>query len=156
MDKEVGKDITERLTHSKFFYQAPLANSGKPFFVFAKPGDYLRGELIGRSGNKALFRSTAYAMQVEEAKQGGEVLDVVNNPVEEFCANAQVQRIIQKNQLMHAIVRIIYVGKFRPPKVLHAMKVYRVYKEIGTFHKNEQPRTSSTPKRRLFKARKEE
>jgi len=156
MEKEVGKDITQRLVHSKFFYQAVLAPTGKPFFVFIKPGDYLKGELIGRSGNKALFRSTSYAMKVEEGKQGGEQLDIVDDQVEEFCANAQVQRIIQKNQLMHAIVRIVYAGKFRPPKVLHAMKVYRVFKEVGFAHSNEQPRTSSTPKRRPFKARKEE
>ena len=155
MDKEVGKDITERLVHSKYFSQPPIARSGKPFFVFIRPGDYLKGELIGKSGNQALFRSTAFAMKVEAGKQGGDHLDVVDGQVEEFCANAQVQQIIKKNQLMHAIVKIVYIGKFRYPKALHATKVYRVYKEVGVFSSNEQLRTASTPKRRPLKARKE-
>jgi hypothetical protein len=154
MDREVGKDITERLVHSRFFQQPPIAQSGRPFFVFIRPGDYLKGELIGRSGNKALFRSTAFAMQIEKGKQGGEHIDVVDGQVEEFCANAQVQRIIKKNQLMHAIIKIVYVGKFRYPKALHATKVYRVYKEVGTFRSDERPQTSTTPKRRPFTARK--
>jgi hypothetical protein len=155
MDREVGKDITERLVHSRFFQQPPIAQSGRPFFVFVKPGDFLKGELIGRSGNKALFRSTAFAMQVEAAKQGGEHWDILDtNHIEEFCANAQVQRIVKKNQLMHAIVKIVYIGKFRYPKALHATKVYRVYKEVGTFRSDERPQTSTTPKRRPFKARK--
>ena len=156
MDKEVGKDITERLVRSKFYRQPPVARSGKPFFVFVTPGDFLKGELIGRSGNKALFRSTAYAVRVEAAKQGGEHLDILDtNHIEEFCANAQLQRIIKNNQLMRAIVKIVYIGKFRYPKSPHATKVYRVYKETGVFRSDERPQTSSTPKRRPFKARKE-
>lgn len=154
MDREVGKDITERLVHSKFFRQPPVAQSGRPYFVFIRPGDYLKGELIGKSGNHAFIRYTSFAVRVEEAKQGGDHIDVVDGQVEEFCANAQVQRIIQKNQLMRAIIKIVYIGKFRYPKALHATKVYRVFKEIGTFRSDERPQTSSTPKRRPFKARK--
>jgi hypothetical protein len=155
MDKEVGKDITERIVHSKYFRQPPLAQSGRPFFVFIRPGDFLKGELIGKSGNKALFRSTAYAVKVEAAKQGGEHIDVVDGQIEEFCGNAQVQRIIKNNQLMHSIIRIVYIGKFRMPKGLHPMKVYRVFKEVGFARSDERPQTSSTPKNRPFKTGKE-
>jgi hypothetical protein len=151
MDREVGKDITERLVHSQYYHQPPISQSGRPFFVFVRPGDFLKGQLIGRSGNKAMFRSTAFAIQVEEGKQGGDHLDIVDGQVEEFCANAQVQRIIKKNQLMKAIIKIVYVGKFRYPKALHATKVYRIYKEVGTFRSNEQPQTSTKPKPRPFK-----
>ena len=155
MDKEVGKDITERLVHSKFFYSPPLTQSGKPFFVFSKTGDYLKGELIGKSDYKTLLRSAAYAVQIEEGKMNGEQLDVLDGQIEEFCANAQVQRIIEKNQLIKAIVRIVYVGRFRPPRALHTTKVYRVFKEFGFAHSDERPQTSSTPKHRPFKARRE-
>jgi len=151
---EVGKDITERLVHSKFFRQPPIAASGKPFFVFIRPGDFLKGELVGRSGNKNLFRSTSFAIQVEEAKQGGEHLDIADGQIEEFCANAQVQRIIKSNQLLHSIIKIVYIGKFRYPRALHPTKVYRVYKEFGYARSDERPQTSSTPKRRPYKARK--
>lgn len=155
MDREVGKDITERLVHSKFYKQPPVAQSGRPYFVFVRPGDFLKGELIGKFANREFMRYTAFTVKVEEAKQGGEHWDILDtNHIEEFCANAQVQRIIKKNQLMHSIVKIVYIGKFRYPKALHATKVYRVYKEVGFTRSDERPQTSTTPKRRPFKARK--
>jgi hypothetical protein len=153
MEKEVGKEVTQKLTSSPHYYQQPETQLGKPFFVFTKPGDFIKGELVGKSGNRAIFRSTSYAMKVEAGRLAGEPLKITDGQVEEFFGNAQLHRIISKNELMHSIVKIVYIGKYRHPKALHAMKVYRVYKESGVFKTKEEQKLASTPKRRPFRGR---
>lgn len=148
---EVGKDVTEKLRHSRFYYEQPRTPQGKPFFVFVRPGDFLQGELVGKSGNRDTFRQQSYAMEVHKGKQGGLPLDVKPGQIEEFFGNAQLHSIISKCELMFAVVKIVYIGKWRGPKYLHAMKVYRVFRERGVLREDLRETSAKTPARRPFK-----
>lgn len=149
---QVGKQITDRGRQSKRFYTEPvLAESGREIFYFRQAGDYLKGILIGRTEKLFLYYSNrTYLIQVHEGRQEGVNFIVQDEDrIEEIIAYRDLRRIIEQNDLMHSVVRIVMIGKVRT-HAGHFRFVWEVYKETGTFRSAE-VRQSVKPKRKRQK-----
>jgi len=106
---------------------------GDGLFYFHDAGDYLKGILVGTQKRQSLhYEFKTYLMKVWQARQDGQPLIVKGNQVVEFPANMKMRRIIEDNQLMGAVIRVVYKGK------RGRYKLYDVFKDTGTFYESEE------------------
>jgi len=124
---------------------AELKENGESqgIFYFHHPGDYLYGYLLCKETVQTLhYPFASYTMRVLEGRQDGVDLLIEEEQEIEFPANFYLRRKIDDNELIGSCVKIVYTGK------QGAKKGYRVFKDTGTFRKNEIEKTAREKRRR--------
>jgi len=144
---QVGKEITDKAKKSDRFY-TELTESGRPIFYFQQPGDYVKGRLIGTTTAIYQFYSQRiYKIEAWEIVQYGQIVPVEEDHIIEIVAYRDLQRIIDRCELMGSIVRIKMIGRLRTSGG-HFRFVWEVYKDMGTFTENEVKQIPKTRKKR--------
>lgn len=132
-EKEVGQDLIEPQTQSKDFR---TVQEPEPFY-FRQVGDYIKGQLIGESKIQyPYFKQKLYRIEVWEARQDGAVLPVPDGCIRDIPGYKWLQRLIKHCQLMHSIVRFVYIGRKKTSHG-HCEYLFRAYKDTGTFKESE-------------------
>jgi hypothetical protein len=112
-------------------------------FYFHNAGDYLFGYLLCKETVQTPhYPFITYKMKVIEARQDGQDLIIEEDQVTEFPGNIELRRIIDGHELIGSLVKLIYKGK----KGQH--KMYDVWKDRGTFYKNEEQKHGRTKTKR--------
>lgn len=137
-----AKKLTEMHALPRRFAELDKEGAGKGIFYFHQPDDFLYGYLLTKETVQTIhYPFTTFKIKALEGRQDG--IDLVigeEGEVFEFPANIVPRRIIFDNELIGSLVKIIYKGK-RGRK-----KDYKVFVDIGTFHKNEQEKYSKQKK----------
>jgi len=116
-------------------------------FYFHQPGDYLFGFLLCKETVETLhYPFMTYKMRVLEGRQDGVNLVIEEDQVIEFPANIRPRRIIDDNELIGSLVKIVFTAK------RGRQKEYDVFRDKGTFRKDEQ-RQTARPKKKKTKAK---
>lgn len=111
-------------------------------FYFHQAGDYLFGWLLCKESiQTAHYPFVTYKMKVIEARQDRHDLIVDEDQVIVFPGNVMLRRIIDGNELIGSLVKIVFKGKRG-----HA-KNYDVFKEKGTFYSNQEQKHERSRKR---------
>ena len=136
MKQNQQKHLTEMHALPRRFVELDKEGKGKGIFYFHQPDDFLYGYLLCKETIQTLhYPFTTFKIKALEGRQDGVALVISEDgEVFEFPANIVPRRIINDNELIGSLVKIIYKGK-RGRK-----KDYKVFVDIGTFHKNEQER----------------
>ena len=121
--------------------------SGKGLFYFHATGDYLKGILCGTQTRETVhYKIKTYLMKLWEGRQDGvNLLLAKEDQVVEFPANISIRRIIEDHELLGSLIRVVFTGR------RGRIKLYDVFKDTGTFHKNEQKRIAKQRKKRSKK-----
>jgi hypothetical protein len=115
-------------------------------FYFHNPGDYLLGYLLCKETvQTAHYPFTTYKMKVIEARQDGAKLIIEDDRVIEFPGNVELRRLIDDNELIGSLVKLLYKGK------KGQYKKYDVFKDRGTFYPNEEQQYGRSRKKRKRK-----
>ena len=118
----------------------------KGVFYFHQAGDYLLGYLLCKETVQTIhYPFITYKMKVIEARQDGCDLVVEEDQVVEFPGNVELRRLIDGNELIGSLVKLIYKGK----KGQH--KMYDVWKDKGTFYSDEEQKHGRSGKTRKRK-----
>jgi len=146
--RERSGHLTEMHALPRRFVELDKEGKGKGIFYFHQPDDFLYGYLLCKETIQTLhYPFTTFKIKALEGRQDGVALVIPEDgEVFEFPANFFPRRIINDNELIGSCVKIIYKGK-RGRK-----KDYKVFVDIGTFHKNEQERVEKKRKKRNKKA----
>lgn len=133
---------TKKIESSTFVQQHPLPRrfvevdedgASRGVFYFHNHGDYLLGFLrCKQTVQTAHYPFVTYVMKVLEARQDGCDMLVEGDLLVEFPGNVELRRLIDDNELIGSLVKIIYKGK----KGQH--KKYDVWKDTGTFYENKE------------------
>lgn len=113
-ETEIGKDRADNITRENTFEYLEQPLKGQEYFIFREIGQEITGQIVGHAITN-LRRNSSYPLKLESGK------------VIEFFANKQLHGIIRDFELIHAHVRIVYIGR-NHNSWGHATKVYRVYK----------------------------
>jgi len=89
-----------------------------------------------------------YKIKVIKARQNGVELIIEDDQVIEFPGNQELRRIIDDNELIGSLVKLVYKGKRGP------YKKYDVFKDKGTFYPDEEQKHGRTKKRSKPRKRK--
>jgi hypothetical protein len=150
---EVGRESTQRIVNSDKFFSKVFTPSGREFFIFSEPGDFIKGILLaGSRDNSHINRTKSHQIAAKEIRQHGQDLVLENGLVEEFFANRQLQRFFRRDKLAGKCVRIVYIGRVKSGWGGHSAKAYRVFIDKGIFEESEEEVYGS--KRRKTKRRK--
>lgn len=104
-------------------------------FYFHNSGDYLYGYLLCKEKVETPhYPFISYKMKAFEARQDGVDLLIEEDQIIEFPANIVLRRKIDDNELMGSLVKIVFTGN-RGNR--GQQKDYKVFKDTGTFRKNE-------------------
>ena len=138
-DNEVrmGAESLGNILGSDRFYTVPKTREGKFFFIFSEYGDFIKGIILSKHSNAHNNRTCSYRLNVWEMRRDGNDVPVEDDQVEEFYANKQLQRIIDRARLIGSIVRIVFIGRQKSNFGGHSAKVYDILKDKGTFTKKE-------------------
>lgn len=151
---QVGKEITDARKESCNFYrQEPTGDAARMIFYFHDVDDYLKGRLFGaRHRDHQHYSNKTYLLKVTEGRQDGQ--DFVVSPdverIEEIIAYRDLRRIIEQNELMHSIIRIVYIGRIGGWGG-HHRKVWEVFKDIGRLYEHEEQQTATPVRKRAKK-----
>jgi hypothetical protein len=125
------------------FAETQENGESKGIFYFHHSGDYLYGYLLCKETVQTLhYPFASYKMRVLEGRQDGVDLLIDKDQVIEFPANFILRRKIDDNELIGSLVKIVYTGKQAQKKG------YRVFKDTGTFRKNEIEKLAREKRRR--------
>lgn len=137
MAKKKKVDISsfeQQFPCSRRFIEVDEDGAGKGLFYFHEIGDYLFGYLLARDKKQTLhYQFVTYTMKVIEARQDGCDLIIHGDFIVEFPGNLKLRRILEDNELIRSLVKIVYKGK------RGRYKKYDVFKDKGTFFKDEEP-----------------
>ncbi|MCJ7805474.1 hypothetical protein MUP46_02425 [Patescibacteria group bacterium] len=125
------------------FGELEESGESKGIFYFHHAGDYLYGYLLGKEVVQTLhYPFLSYKMKVLEGRQDGIDLLIEEDQVIEFPGNFVLRRKIDDNELIGSCVKIVFTGK------QGQKKGYKVFKDTGTFRKNEIEKLLLAKKRR--------
>ena len=116
-ETEIGGRVIDRIVSKRTFEPFLKPTIGAEFFVFRRPGDEIEG-IIGQPIVN-YQRNTSYPIKLDDGR------------TVEIFGNRLLHRIIQKNELEHSRVRIVYIGREQTGYGKHSRKIYRVYKVTG-------------------------
>ncbi len=143
-EKLLGKRTLQKTVESPDFYTKAYTDDGRFFFYFNNLGDFVKGRLLGKRANADVHRSNSYRMELCELNVNGKNVPVDYNEIVEFFANRQLQRTIDRNELIGSLVRIAYIGK-KKTRFGHYQKVYAVYKDLGVASRKESFQNEGKP-----------
>ncbi len=109
------------------FFQFPKAMDERIFFTFCGYDDYLKGVLLSKHCNAHMNRTCSYRIKVREGRQANVDFEFADEEVLEFFANWQVQRVIDKNELVGSSIRIVFIGRHKSRFGGHPAKVYDIF-----------------------------
>jgi len=141
--KAINKPVklTEMHPIPRRFEELDKKGKGKGIFYFHTPDDFLYGFLLCKETVETVhYPFTTFKIKALEGRKDGIDLSIgEKGEVFEFPANIVPRRIINDNELIGRLVKIIFKGK-RGRK-----KDYKVFVDSGTFYKNEQEAHSKSP-----------
>jgi len=149
-EQRVGEEDLKKDIESEAFYTTEKTRSGPGFFFFHYYGDYLKGQLLSKQKSYDIQRQPSYRIRVEAMRQDGAEVLGVKDQVEEFPGNRQLQRVIDKNELIGSTIRIVYIGR-QKTRFGHSAKIYDVFKITGRFDKESERRQDGS--KRKYKKR---
>ena len=146
-EQRIGESSLIRIIQSGTFYTKEIRPDGRDFFYFHEYGDFLKGQLLAKRSNVNIGRTASYLIKVEEMRQDGEDIEIDpdGDRTEEFFGNKILQRLIDKNELIGSIVRILYIGR-QKNNFGHSAKIYDVFKVSGIEKEMESRQDGSTRK----------
>lgn len=131
------------------FVEVDKDGDTKGVFYFHTPGDYLLGYLLCKETvQTAHYPFITYKIKVIEARQDGQDLIIEDDQVIEFPGNVELRRLIDDNELIGSLVKLLYKGK------KGQYKKYEVFKDRGTFYQNEEQKHERTKRKRKKRSRK--
>jgi len=139
-EKRIGEKDLKKVIESDTYYTKakPVRTARGPidFFYFHEYGDYLKGQLLSKVNNEDIKRQASYQIRIEAMRRDGAEVPVVAGQVEEFPGNRQLQRVIDKNELIGSTIKIVYIGR-QKTRFGHSAKIYDVFKIIGILSEKE-------------------
>ncbi len=136
-EKRVGEDYLKKILESDEFFTTPKTLEGTNIFYFHNFGDYLKGFLISRQTLVLTnYKTVTYKMKVQEIRHDGKDVPVKDGQVEEFPGLSGLRRIIDKNELIGSLVRIVYIGR-KKTGFGHSAKIFDVFKDVGVLRRKE-------------------
>lgn len=146
-EQRIGEDDLKKIIESDDFYTKDQAKTktGTPFFFFHEYGDYLKGQLLSKQKSIDIKRQASYRIRVEAMRQDGAEVPVVAGQVAEFPGNRQLQRVIDKNELIGSWIKIVYIGREKT-RFGHSAKIYDVFKITGISSEKESRQDGSKRK----------
>jgi len=135
-EERIGGSSLQKIIESDAFYTTQKTSKGRDFFYFHEYGDYLKGFILSKQSNAHISRSNSFRIKVTEMRRDGKDVAVEDEQVEEFFANYQLQRTIDKNELIGSLVRIVYIGR-KKTGFGHSAKIYDVFKDVGVSRRKE-------------------
>jgi hypothetical protein len=112
-------------------------------FYFHQAGDYLFGYLLCKETVQTVhYPFITYKIKVIEARQNGCNLIIEDDQVIEFPGNLELRQLIDDNELIGSLVKLVYKGKRGP------YKKYDVFKDKGTFYSNKEQQYGRTKTKR--------
>jgi len=131
-----GSDLKEVL-ESDEFYTMQKVSEGSELFYFRAIGDYVKGFLIGRQTLVLTHRKqVVYRMKAQEIRQDGEDVPVEDDRFIEFPGLKYLRRVIDKNELIGSLIRVVYIGR-QKTGLGHSAKVFDVFKDLGVTSRKE-------------------
>ena len=136
-EKRIGESSLKKVVESDAFYTKNIIAQDGDIFYFHQYGDYLKGFLISRQNRTTRdYPMVTYKMKVQEMRQDGEDVPVKDNQVVEFPGLKYLRRVIDKNELLGSLIRIVYIGREKTG-LGHSAKVFDVYKDVGVASRKE-------------------
>ena len=136
--------LTEMHPLPRRFEEVKENGEGKGIFYFHVPGDYLHGILLSKQTVQTLhYPFTSFLIKAFDGRQDG--IDLVipeKGQVFEIPANWLPRRIIDDNELIGSLIVVKYKGK------KGQKKDYYIWKDTGTFYKNESRQLPKIHKKR--------
>jgi len=152
-EKRIGeKDLTKVIESDTYYTKAkPVRTARGPidFFYFHEYGDHLKGQLLSKHNNEDIKRQASYRIRVEAMRRDGAEVRVTKGQIEEFTGNRQLQRLLDKNELIGSTIRIVFIGR-QKTKFSHSAKIYDVFKITGISSEKESRQDGS---KRRYKTR---
>jgi hypothetical protein len=146
-EHEVGKDLIDPQIKSEHFRGKQDLSEPDPFY-FRQIGDSIKGRLIGESRTRyPYYQQKLYRIEVWSMRQDGVDLDVEPGTIREVPSYKWLQRLIKHCQLMHSIVRVVYVGRKRTSHG-HCEYIFRVWKDSGALTESEDEQYEPERKKR--------
>lgn len=131
------------------FVEVDEDGGGKGIFYFHQVGDCLFGFLLAKNKvDTTHYPFISYVMKVLEARQNGCDMIVEEDQVVEFPGNLELRVLIDDNELIGSLVKIVYKGK------KGQKKKYEVWKDTGTFYSNKEPQYGKSRSRKNRRKRK--
>jgi len=136
-EKRIDESALKEVVGSDGFYTMQKVSEGSDIFYFRAIGDYIKGFLISRQTIVLTHRrQVIYKMKVQEMRQDNEDVPVKNDQVVEFPGLKHLRRIIDKNELIGSLLRIVYIGREKTG-LGHSAKVFDVFKDLGVISRKE-------------------
>jgi len=151
-EQRIGGSALAEIVESDEFYTLQRISEGSDIFYFLALGDYVKGFLISRQ-TLVLYnrKQVVYKMKAQEIRQDGKDVPVKDDQVIEFPGLKYLRRVIDKNELIGSLVRIVYIGR-QKTGLGHSAKVFDVFKDLGVFTRKESYQDG--PNQRKSKSRK--
>jgi len=145
-----GENLIEMKPLPRRFEQVEkIDGEGRGIFYFHQPGDYVYGFLLTKKTIETVhYPFRTYLIRAFEAQQDGVPLYISESEdgeIIEIPANIMIRRIVEDNELIGSLVKIVFIGK------KGQKKYYRVFKDTGTFYKNEVEKYGRARKKRKVK-----
>jgi len=145
-EKRIGGSALKEVVESDEFYTMQKVSEGSELFYFRAIGDYVKGFLIARQTLVLTHRKqVVYKMKVQEMRQDGEDVPVEYNQIVEFPGLKHLRRVIDKNELIGSLIRVVYIGREKTG-LGHSAKVFDVFKDLGVTSRKESYQNGSTRK----------
>ena len=136
-EERIGESDLKEVVESDGFYTMQKVSEGSEIFYFRAIGDYVKGFLISRQTIVLTHcRQVIYKMNVQAMRQDGEDVPVEDDQVVEFPGLKHLRRIIDKNELIGSLIRIVYIGREKTG-LGHSAKVFDVFKDVGVTSRKE-------------------
>lgn len=136
-EQRIGESDLKEVVESDGFYTMQKVSEGSELFYFRAIGDYVKGFLVGRQTLVLTHRKqVVYKMKVQEMRQDGEDVPVQEGQVVEFPGLKHLRRIIDKNELVGCLIRVVYIGREKTG-LGHSAKVFDVFKDLGVTSRKE-------------------
>ena len=147
-EQRIGGKALRKIVESAAFYSNPRILDGGDIFYFYKPGDFIKGYLLSRhTETLTYYKQVMFKMMVHEMRQDGENIPIKYPPgrIAEFPGLKYLRKIIDKNELVGCLVRIVYLGREKSG-MGHSAKVFDVFKDVGVASAKESYQSAATRK----------
>jgi len=154
-EKRVGESALKKVIESDLFYNKPKISEGGELFYFYTYGDYLKGFLLKRQTRDLThYRQVTYKMKALEMRQDGEEVPIKypDGLIVEFPGLKYLRKIIDKNELLGSLVRIVYIGREKSGRG-HSAKVFDVFKDVGVMSEKESYQSPPIKRKRKKKVK---
>lgn len=136
-EKRIGGSALAEIIESDEFYTLQRISEGSDIFYFLALGDYVKGFLLSRQ-TLVLYnrKQVVYKMKAQEIRQDGNDIPIEGDQLIEFPGLKYLRRVIDKNELIGSLVRIVYIGREKTG-LGHSAKVFDVFKDLGVISRKE-------------------